>query len=43
MTNTNVIKLAQPGAFTDAAVKNWPHERFTLRQGIMLIREHPSR
>jgi hypothetical protein len=24
----------------DAAVKNWPHERFTLRQGIMLIREH---
>jgi hypothetical protein len=27
------------GAF-DAAVKNWPHERFALRQGIMLIREH---
>lgn len=25
----------------DAAVKNWPSERFTLRQGIMLIREHP--
>jgi hypothetical protein len=24
----------------DAAVAEWPHERFTLRQGIMLIREH---
>jgi hypothetical protein len=24
----------------DAAVANWPDERFTLRQGIMLIREH---
>jgi len=27
----------------DAAVANWPNERFTLRQGIMLIREHPDR
>jgi len=26
----------------DAAVANWPNERFTLRQGIMLIREHPD-
>jgi hypothetical protein len=26
----------------DAAVVNWPRERFTLRQGIKLIREHPS-
>lgn len=25
----------------DAAVANWPNERFTLRQGILLIREHP--
>jgi hypothetical protein len=24
----------------EAAVKNWPHERFALRNGIMLIREH---
>jgi hypothetical protein len=27
----------------DAAVKEWPHERFTLRNGIMLMREHPPR
>jgi hypothetical protein len=27
----------------DAAVTEWPHERFTLRQGIMTIREHPER
>lgn len=27
----------------DEAVKNWPDERFTLRQGINLIREHPQR
>ncbi len=27
----------------DAAIKEWPHERFTLRQGIMLMREHPER
>jgi hypothetical protein len=25
----------------DAAVKKWPHERFTLRQGIMTMREYP--
>jgi hypothetical protein len=25
----------------DAAVKEWPHERFTLRNGIMLMREYP--
>jgi hypothetical protein len=25
----------------DAALAKWPHERFTLRQGIRLIREHP--
>jgi hypothetical protein len=24
----------------EAAVRNWPHERFTLRNGILLIREH---
>jgi hypothetical protein len=27
-------------AALDQAIKNWPHERFTLRQGILLIREH---
>jgi hypothetical protein len=27
----------------DAAVKDWLHERFTLRQGIMTIREYPER
>ena len=27
----------------DAAVKEWPHERFTLRQGVMTIREYPDR
>lgn len=25
----------------DAAIANYPGERFSLRQGIMLIREHP--
>ena len=25
----------------EQAIKNWPDQRFTLRQGIMLIREHP--
>jgi hypothetical protein len=34
----NVI-IAQ--AAFDAAVEHWPDQRFTLRQGIMLIREHP--
>jgi hypothetical protein len=33
------ITIAQ--AAFDAAVQNWPGERFTLRQGIMLIRQHP--
>jgi hypothetical protein len=28
------------GAF-EAAVQNWPHERFTLRNGTMVIRKHP--
>jgi hypothetical protein len=32
--------VAVAHAAFDAVVKNWPHERFTLRQGIMLIREH---
>jgi hypothetical protein len=27
----------------DAAVKEWPNERFTLRNGIMLMRKHPER
>jgi hypothetical protein len=27
----------------DAVVKEWPHERFTLRNGIMLMREYPER
>ncbi|HTV31216.1 MAG TPA: hypothetical protein VMF32_26010 [Xanthobacteraceae bacterium] len=25
----------------DAAIANYPGERFSLRQGVMLIREHP--
>jgi hypothetical protein len=25
----------------EAAIKEWPHEHFTLRQRAMLIREHP--
>jgi hypothetical protein len=33
------VTIAQ--AAFDAAVANWPGEHFTLRQGIMLIREHP--
>jgi hypothetical protein len=33
------VTIAQ--AAFDAAIANWPGERFTLRQGIMLIREHP--
>jgi hypothetical protein len=27
----------------DAAIKEWPNERFTLRNGIMLMREYPER
>jgi hypothetical protein len=27
----------------DAALGDWPHARFTLRQGIMTIREHPNK
>lgn len=34
------VSIAQ-AAFQEA-VKNWPDQRLTLRQGIMLIREHPS-
>ena len=30
-------------AALDAAITNWPNERFTLRQGTMLIREHASK
>jgi hypothetical protein len=33
------VTIAQ--ATFEAAVKEWPHERFTLRHGIRLIREHP--
>jgi hypothetical protein len=29
-------------AVFEAAITNWPRERFTLRQGIHLIREHPQ-
>jgi hypothetical protein len=32
---------AGPAAF-DEAVKHWPDQKLTLRQGIMLIREHPD-
>ncbi len=24
----------------EAALRNWPHERFTLRNGILIMREH---
>jgi hypothetical protein len=27
----------------DAAIEEWPNERFTLRNGIMLICEYPER
>jgi hypothetical protein len=27
----------------EQAVQDWPHEHFTLRQGIMLIREYPQK
>jgi len=30
-------------AALDAAIESWANERFTLRQGMHLIREHPSR
>jgi hypothetical protein len=33
------VTIAQ--ATFEAAVKEWPRERFTLRHGIRLIREHP--
>jgi hypothetical protein len=33
------VTIAQ--ATFDAAVAEWPRERFTLRHGIRLIREHP--
>jgi hypothetical protein len=32
------VTIAQ--ATFEAAVREWPHERFTLRHGIRLIREH---
>jgi len=35
------VSVAQ--AAFDEAVKTWPDQRFTLRQGIMLIREYPER
>ena len=33
------VTIAQ--ATFDAAVREWPHDRFTLRYGIRLIRERP--
>jgi hypothetical protein len=33
------VPIAQ--ATFDAVVAEWPHEHFTLRHGIRLIREHP--
>jgi len=41
MAASGSIVLAH--AAFDAAIKEWPHERFTLRNGIMLMREHPPR
>jgi hypothetical protein len=46
MTGLRLTTIAAAGtarignAAFDAAVASWPHEHFTLRQGIMLIREH---
>jgi hypothetical protein len=41
VTDSGSIVLAH--AASDAAIKEWPHERFTLRIGIMLVREYPKR
>jgi hypothetical protein len=38
---TGTVSIAH--AAFDAAIANWPTERFALRQGIMLIREHGSK
>jgi hypothetical protein len=27
----------------EATIKEWPHERFTLRNGIMRLQEYPER
>ena len=35
------VSVAQ--AAFDEAVRNWPDQRLTLRQGILVIREHPER
>ena len=35
------VTIAQ--ATFEAAVREWPHERSTLRHGIRLIEEHPRR
>jgi len=34
--------LAVAHAAFDAAVANYPEQRFTLRNGILVIRQHPS-
>ena len=36
------IIIAARGAFR-AAVAEWPDKRFTLRQGIRVLQEYPSR
>ena len=38
---TRTICVVRSAAF-DEAVKHWPDQKLTLRQGIMLIREHPD-
>jgi hypothetical protein len=34
--------LVAHGAF-DHTIKSWPDQRFTLRNDIMVIREHPEK
>jgi hypothetical protein len=35
--------VAVAHAALDAAIANYPHQRFTLRNGILVIREHSDR
>jgi hypothetical protein len=37
----HVSSVAVGHAALDAAIANYPHQRFTLRNGILVIRQHP--
>jgi hypothetical protein len=41
-TNAASGSIVLARAAFDAAVAEWQHERFTLRNGIMLLREYPD-